>query len=495
MKKLIIFMISLSQTMAVLSQNTVYDALVKQTSKNSIYLNAIEQLDYKCFHSADFVKQIALLPSDQALLTFVDPSTFGAEETELWEFHLDSSKDPAQAIYADVYACKQNSDGTFSKTGEKKRQVTGGIGNQNISNRFYHIFRNSIITEPYVEGKRFYRTRANSFVCIEKKGSGMTVSAPLQANLGKPVASASTQTVSNGLVIMLNTPLQTTYNNVAKSLEKQEQFSEFFKVLKASGVLGLTSNDRTIAADALYGNLVIKSGSGSIQKCYPLLNSYHYTLYVPTNAAMQEAYSAGLPTVEELAAAEGDAEKTETITGILRDFVLYHIQEKALFVDKGAESGEYSSLVAKHFRRRLVSFSSTYGKPYKMKVDVDESSLTITDAQNNKIHVVTQTGLYNIMANEYWISRYNTNIDDESFVVIHAIDKPLLFSARQFTEDRTEGLKGDVNDDGKVDISDVVAVINQMAGQAFWKYADVNGDNQVDISDIVAIINIMASGN
>ena len=90
MKKLIIFMICLSQTMAVLSQNTVYDALVKQASKNSIYLNAIEQLDYKCFHSADFVKQIALLPSDQALLTFVDPSSFGAEETELWEFHLDS---------------------------------------------------------------------------------------------------------------------------------------------------------------------------------------------------------------------------------------------------------------------------------------------------------------------------------------------------------------------------------------------------------------------
>ena len=56
-------------------------------------------------------------------------------------------------------------------------------------------------------------------------------------------------------------------------------------------------------------------------------------------------------------------------------------------------------------------------------------------------------------------------------------------------------MKGDVNEDGKVDISDVVAVINQMAGQAFRKYADVNGDNQVDISDIVAIINIMASGN
>ena len=313
MKKLIIFMISLSQAMAVLSQNTVYDALVKQASKNSIYLSeAAEGGDMR-------VGKIESREGDVKLTvrngSFIDalPADSSSKSTDSVDemVHrwidaglIDGEKD-AQGNYTYKGAyITGNSDGTFSKTGEKKRQVTGGIGNQSISNRFYHIFRNSIITEPYVEGKRFYRTKANSFVCIEKKGSGMNVSAPLQANLGKPVASASTQTVSNGLVIMLNTPLQTTYNNVAKSLEKQEQFSEFFKVLKASGVLGLTSSDGYKAADALYGNLVIKSGSGSSQKTYPLLNSYHYTLYVPTNAAMQEAYSAGLPTVEELAAAD-----------------------------------------------------------------------------------------------------------------------------------------------------------------------------------------------
>ena len=53
-------------------------------------------------------------------------------------------------------------------------------------------------------------------------------------------------------------------------------------------------------------------------------------------------------------------------------------------------------------------------------------------------------------------------------------------------------LKGDVNEDGKVDISDIVAVINQIAGTATYRYADVNEDTKVDISDIVAIINIIA---
>ena len=52
--------------------------------------------------------------------------------------------------------------------------------------------------------------------------------------------------------------------------------------------------------------------------------------------------------------------------------------------------------------------------------------------------------------------------------------------------------KGDVNEDKKVDISDIVAVINQIAGTAEYAGSDVNEDKKVDISDIVAIINIIA---
>ncbi len=55
-----------------------------------------------------------------------------------------------------------------------------------------------------------------------------------------------------------------------------------------------------------------------------------------------------------------------------------------------------------------------------------------------------------------------------------------------------DGLRGDVNEDGKVDISDIVAVINHIAGISSWPRADVNVDKTVDISDIVAIINIIA---
>ena len=55
---------------------------------------------------------------------------------------------------------------------------------------------------------------------------------------------------------------------------------------------------------------------------------------------------------------------------------------------------------------------------------------------------------------------------------------------------------GDVNEDGDVDISDVVAVVNTIAGNMTYEFtADVNSDNNIDISDIVAIINIIAGGD
>lgn len=51
----------------------------------------------------------------------------------------------------------------------------------------------------------------------------------------------------------------------------------------------------------------------------------------------------------------------------------------------------------------------------------------------------------------------------------------------------------DMNNDGKVDISDIIAVINYIANGNVDKRTDVNQDEITDISDIVAIINYIAS--
>ena len=56
-----------------------------------------------------------------------------------------------------------------------------------------------------------------------------------------------------------------------------------------------------------------------------------------------------------------------------------------------------------------------------------------------------------------------------------------------------DGLKGDVNGDGRVNVSDVTELINMILGVTTMNKAraDVNGDGQVNVSDVTALINII----
>ena len=54
-------------------------------------------------------------------------------------------------------------------------------------------------------------------------------------------------------------------------------------------------------------------------------------------------------------------------------------------------------------------------------------------------------------------------------------------------------IKGDVNGDGRVNVSDVAALINMILGIVPMNQsaADVNGDGRVNVSDVSALINII----
>ena len=56
-----------------------------------------------------------------------------------------------------------------------------------------------------------------------------------------------------------------------------------------------------------------------------------------------------------------------------------------------------------------------------------------------------------------------------------------------------ELLTGDVNRDGKVNVSDVTALINMILGtlEKDWESADVNKDEKINVSDVTALINII----
>jgi hypothetical protein len=127
----------------------------------------------------------------------------------------------------------------------------------------------------------------------------------------------------------------------------------------------------------------------------------------------------------------------------MRNFVVYHIQDHSVLIDKGAKGGKYTT--AKNVFK-LNSYTDSDGNasteykavmPYKVNLDVTESSLRVTDALGNTHNVLTNSGLYNMVANEYWADALTTlsRLLNSSTVVIHAIDGPLMYSNKQFVNE------------------------------------------------------------
>ena len=87
-------------------------------------------------------------------------------------------------------------------------------------------------------------------------------------------------------------------------------------------------------------------------------------------------------------------------------------------------------------------------------------------------------------------SLYNVRMSTPD-AVSHRLDRV------EYTVTVAAAIKGDVNMDGHVDVGDIMAIINVMAGQPGQlnvTAADVNMDGHTDVGDIMAVINIMAGG-
>lgn len=66
-------------------------------------------------------------------------------------------------------------------------------------------------------------------------------------------------------------------------------------------------------------------------------------------------------------------------------------------------------------------------------------------------------------------------------------------------EDAAPSVSGDVNGDGKIDVEDVVGIVNKILGEPAEGFieaaADVTGDGKIDVDDVVAVVNIILNAN
>lgn len=522
------------------SYRSVFFPAVIDKGRFSMMASAIESLNYEAYLNSMVSRYVFLIPSNEGMASFIDPLSFGKTTgPQMWKFYYEPSEKSGAAgpVKAKVYNCEYVDGEGWKEVGSSIADINKNNDMQYIPftssgssvtktvlrDRLEYILDNAIVIEPYEVGKQFYKTKSNNYVKIEAlSGEDVNVSGALQNSEGLPMPSQGTYTMENGHTYVVNGVVEGTNMSVAKTLAKyaepedggQEEFSKFFSIMEKCGAFTKSvKREKWTAADQVYGNLtnvkdkdVVGNEDSDKEKYAYMLDNYHYTIYAPTDAAMDEAFAMGLPTVEDYEEAEElDAlrkeeddtyhyTKADSIKEIWLDFVKYHLQSNSIFIDGGSnnKSGTYESgktemtpaievadgvsedalekneqdkfiaVTVKGTRYELKNGSSltkdadgTYsgveyytglyspGTPYRLKVNVSASDLTVTDARGNTAHVLTDKGLYNMMATEYWINAYSdrelnpyeVQLANYSFAVIHAIDHPLLYSVT--SDDKT----------------------------------------------------------
>lgn len=161
-----------------------------------------------------------------------------------------------------------------------------------------------------------------------------------------------------------------------------------------------------------------------------MFNNYRYTVYIPTNAALEAAVNAGLPTWKTIAeyidahkAADGSLSSADSLAvkGMavyIANFLKYHFQDNSVFVDNVTNTGEYSTSCVDNETNAYIPIT----------VKQTPNHMTVTDASGQSVNV--NNNVHNIFARDMELNaRYISAayVSSSSYSVIHQIDGVLNF--------------------------------------------------------------------
>jgi len=304
--------------------------------------------------------------------------------------------------------------------------------------------------------KHYFLSKSGAPIYVEnatKRTSGCTVKGGWQMDHGSECKvirfddkTAETNGNGNGFAYEIDGPIMPTIESVFSVLYNNPDFSMFFDlcqtdadVLNAIGITATTDqkkynifiNDNGLPCyDKTTGNQV--SNATNVR----FFNNYRYTVYVPTNSAVQAAIDKGLPTWEQmreiLELDVEDEEKTElsereeaerntkvlAMVTTLVNFVKYHFQDNSVFADVPAmKTTEYES----------STLDSETGVYCKLKVSSSgNNTLSVTDLTGTTRNITSDK---NILTRDYVLNASSnaTTISSSSFAVVHGIDGVLNY--------------------------------------------------------------------
>lgn len=366
-------------------------------------------------------------PSDEIMgdgMYYIDPVSLGKAQPEIFRFWY---QDRSNAVRATAYKYDPNT----GEIGDSIRLVS----DLEIRDRMDDILDYHIVVGDIEDGKEFHRTKGGGQIKINGTGPGMKIMGGGNIELEtKPEATRiydqtkQTNGRGNGKTYITDKILQPSSKSVYKILDEDAntenpKFNEFFELLKGN-------DEATVEELKKYEIFYTDPSYSGLDLNVKFFNTYHYTVYVPTNEAVREAIAQGLPTWD-IIKQETDQVLKDSMTTVLVNFLRYHFQDNSLFVN-----GATTSVVA----YETAAFSTTGKKTYyKLYTKLEPGKLTLYSDPNDPstvVNVITSDpSKFNIMAREYKFNNKDrekaTQIETSSFASIHQIDKVLLYEKDQ----------------------------------------------------------------
>lgn len=392
-----------------------FPALINETM--SVFNWAIEQYQYGSYLNSLDAYYSLFIPTNEALLTYIDPVSYGETETRIWKFHYSPNEMAAEdKVWASIWNYDVATGTVGDSIGYKK-------GKAALEKRLVDILDNHIVVGNVESGREFYRTKNGGVVRVIREGNQIkAVQNSMQMELGQevPVKRVYDQSKDgNGKTYILdNAPLLTTNRSVCDILESDPRTALFFQLLQGSELFETARRGASVA-----------SKTGNIAS----FNNYHYTAYIPTSESIQKLIDDGtLKTWDDISAMEESGAFPESVIKKAKDdlnaFLRYHFQDNSLYLGMDFANDGGSNTFTRNYETAIMNEETQ--KFYTIKVEMQDNGIQITDLMGNTRRVLTESGFYNLSAREYQISGGNyldKNLSTSAFAVVHLIDAPLFF--------------------------------------------------------------------
>lgn len=379
---------------------------------------------YKLYLNSLVSKYSVFIPTDEYFDRYIDPVAYGQDLQGVLKFWFN---EVSNAVNVTLYS--------YNKTNDLVGDSVGVISDPVfIKNRLWNILDSHIVIGDVETGNGYYITKANDIISVNGSGSNMTVKG------GGDIDRSTVSNVSNyfdqfnGKTYFLDKPIQPSLKSVYKVLSENSAFEKFFELLNSVPVESLNQIFATQGIDSRV----------------KFFNAFRYTIYAPTNDAVDQAIAEGrIKTWAQITSISDQATRAAEINKMVR-YLKYHFQDNAIFFGQTV-NGYYQSATIKDDNSQTL-FGTARTKYLKIGVNGNANGMTIrADAKNGTTaitaNVLNGPGYYNnLIVKDYIFGKLPTaykNVDGtgattgsafstssittSASAVIHQIDKFLTF--------------------------------------------------------------------